>query len=86
MTFREALNKICVILRKRISHVELSHKRQLRSDAEYTYSVARKTCLSPKQNALDNSTSNPNINSAVIDRFKHCEGKPMCRVSDIDYT
>ena len=26
------------------------------------------------------------MNSAVFDRFKHCEGKPVCRVSDIDYT
>ena len=28
MTFREALNKTCALLRKRVSHVELSHKRQ----------------------------------------------------------
>ena len=94
LTFREALNKICSLLRKRISHVELSHKRQkksyeshlLRSDAEYTDSVARETCLSPKHNAFDNLTSNPNMNSDVIDRFKYCKGKPVCRVSDIDCT
>ena len=91
MTFREALNKTCALLRKRISHVELSHKRQkkshlLRSDAEYTDSVVRETCLSPKHNAFDNLTSNPNMSSAVIDRFKYCKGKPVCRVSHIDYT
>ena len=86
MTFMEALNKICALLRKRISHVEVSHKRQknsyesysLRLYTEYTDSVARETSLSPKHNAFENLTSNPNVNSAVIDRFKCCEGKPVC--------
>ena len=24
--------------------------------------------------------------SEVVNRYKYCEGKPVCRVSDIDYT
>ena len=58
----------------------------MRSDTEYTDSVARETCLSPKHNTFDNLTSNPNMNSDVIDRFKYCKGKPVCRVSHINYT
>ena len=58
----------------------------LRSDAEYTNSIARETCLSPKQDTLENLMSNTALHSDVINRFKFCKGKPVCRVSDVDYT
>ena len=57
-----------------------------RADTAYTNSIARETCNLPKCDILDNLISNTVLNSKVTSRFKYCKGKPVCHVSDIDYT
>ena len=96
MTFRQALNTISTVLRKRISSLEPKSQRQqqintsqfLRTDTVYTNSIARETCHSPKREIMDSlmSKNKTVVNSDVVERFKFCKGKPVCRVSDIDYT
>ena len=53
-------------------------------DSQLVQCITKQTCHSPKHNHLHRLKNDSNINQEIVKRFKHCPGKPVLRVSDID--
>ena len=56
------------------------------ADSKLVTCFAKETCQSPKQDIHNWLKSDTTLNIGVVNRFKHCKGKPVLRVSDVDKT
>ena len=93
MTFRQALNKINNIISDKIKNIACERQLQddvsnqvIGADSKLVTCVAKETCHSPKRDVYNRLKSDNNLNIDVVNRFKHCKGKPVLRVSDVDKT
>ena len=53
-------------------------------DVEVVNCITKQTCLSPKKDIYNRLQNGIDVNTEIIDRFKHCAGKPVYRVVDVD--
>ena len=85
------MTKISKILRHTIKNSEFKEVpandarfMNLGIDTQLVRCVTKETCHSPKHNHLHRLKNDTKINQEIAKRFKHCPGKPVLRVSDID--
>ena len=91
ISFRRALTKISKILRHTIKNSKFKDApandasfQNLGIDSQLVHCITKQTCHSPKHNHLHRLKNDSKINHEIVKRFKHCPGKPVLRVSDID--